>query len=164
MRSVMDKKNLVNNMISHLEDNLAEALIAANNAHKAATDDQSVAETQYDTLAIESSYLAEGMSRRINEFQLAIKIYKNLSLHEFTHDDAAALGAMIQLAEDKARKHWFFIGPNTGGFHAFIEEQSITVITPQSPMGKALLGKYVDDDVYMKQGNNEMNDVIISIY
>jgi transcription elongation GreA/GreB family factor len=160
----MNKKKFVENVICHLKSKLAEACIAADNAHKAATDDQSVAETQYDTLAIESSYLAEGQSRRITEFQLAIQRYKDLPLTNFTDDDAIAIGAMVQISSNKIRQHWFFIGPNSGGFRTMIDDLNVTVITPYSPMGIALLGKYQGDDVYMKQGNNELKDMIIKVY
>ena len=45
----MNKEKLITNIISHLENALSIAKHAANEAHLAATDDQSVAETQYDT-------------------------------------------------------------------------------------------------------------------
>ena len=68
----MDKEKIIQDILNYLRQELSIIQEAANNAHLAATDDQSVAETQYDTLAIEASYLAEGQSRRVDELKLSI--------------------------------------------------------------------------------------------
>jgi len=159
----MNKKALVKLIMSKLEQELNQAINAANEAHAAAVDDQSVAETQYDTLAIEASYLAEGQSRRVNELQMAINEYQVLNLLDFNENSAIALTALVQLSNDSQSLHWFFIGPAAGGFRCELSDQQITVITPQSPMGQALLGKYQNDDVDIKLGNSHLNDYIALI-
>ena len=74
----MNKNKILDAVLSYLYLELSHCEQAANNAHLAATDDQSVAETQYDTLAIESAYLAEGQSRRLIEFKVSIKRFITL--------------------------------------------------------------------------------------
>ena len=142
-------------------------MVAANNAHKAATDDQSVAETQYDTLAIEQSYLAEGRSRRVDEIRYAIK-----RLEHFNHDlsleqQKVMLGSLVQLEQDVLKQHWFFIAPTAGGYRCQLTPQdstiNITVITPQSPMGAALLGKELDEEAIISIGKNKIADFIAAI-
>ncbi len=49
---MFNKKQLVDVIVTALKQELQQAIDAANEAHAAAVDDQSVAETQYDTLAI----------------------------------------------------------------------------------------------------------------
>mgnify|MGYP000013954214 CR=1 FL=1 len=159
----INKKSLVTLISEELKQELNQAINAANEAHAAAVDDQSVAETQYDTLAIEASYLAEGQSRRVHELQTAINDYQVLNLLDFNENSAIALTALVQLSNDSQSLHWFFIGPAAGGFRCSFSEQQITVITPQSPMGQALLGKYQDDDVNIKLGNNQLSDYIASV-
>ena len=156
----INKPELVSLIKKSLEQELNQAISAANEAHAAAVDDQSVAETQYDTLAIEASYLAEGQSRRVQTLQTAIKAYQGLNLVSFDADTPIALSALVQLEQDSLNKHWFFIGPAAGGFRCELWENQITVITPQSPMGIALIGKYQDDDVDIKLGNNLLSDFI----
>ncbi len=173
---MFNKKQLIDVIISALTQELEQAINAANDAHAAAVDDQSVAETQYDTLAIEASYLAEGQSKRVREFQQAIEAYKSLgisldapldnplmnSIDKDNFDPSAyiALGALVQLSADSKANHWFFIGPAAGGFRCQLAEKNITVITPQSPMGMALLGKQQDDDVEVMLGANKVTDYI----
>ena len=158
-----NKKQLVDLVVTSLSKQLQQAIDAANEAHAAAVDDQSVAETQYDTLAIEASYLAEGQSRRVIEFQHAIDTYKALELIEFNNDSYIALGALVQLSADAETNHWFFIGPAAGGFRDQIAQHNITVITPQSPMGTALIGKQLDDDIEVMLGNNKLEDYIVTL-
>ena len=159
----IDKTALTSLVIKALKKELNQAINAANEAHAAAVDDQSVAETQYDTLAIEASYLAEGQSRRVQDLQNALQDYKDLSLIAFNENRPIALTALVQLFKDSHKQHWFFIGPAAGGFRCELSGQNITVITPQSPMGLALLDKYQGDDVDITLGTNQLRDYIFSI-
>lgn len=159
----IDKQALVALIINDLKQELNQAVNAANEAHAAAVDDQSVAETQYDTLAIEASYLAEGQSRRVQELQVATHSYQALTLPSFNKSSAIALTSLVQLSADSENKHWFFIGPAAGGFRCKIGEQHITVITPQSPMGRALIDKYQDDDIEVVLGDNKLTDDIACV-
>ncbi|MGV2870995.1 hypothetical protein [Colwellia sp. E150_009] len=155
---IIKKRTLTTLIINQLEQALAQAINAANEAHAAAVDDQSIAETQYDTLAIEASYLAEGQSRRVQELQTAIRKYQSLNLIDFDENKPIALTALVQLSNDKSSQHWFFIGPAAGGLRCAISGQQVTVITPQSPMGMALIGKYQEDEIDIKLGNKQLND------
>jgi len=156
----INKQALVALIISDLKQELNQAINAANEAHAAAVDDQSVAETQYDTLAIEASYLAEGQSRRVQELQAAINDYHDLKLLDFDEDKPITHSALVQLNADSQDKHWFFIGPAAGGFRCKLTEQHITVITPKSPMGLAIKGKFLDDDIEVMLGSNKLTDYI----
>ncbi len=159
----MNKKQIISDILGYLEQELLATKIAANNAHLAATDDQSVAETQYDTLAIEASYLAEGQSRRVEEIQQAKNEIKRLAIRNFEEDEAVSLGALVQLSKDHCRNQWFFIATVAGGFRGVLGEQHYTVITPSSPMAKVLIGKYLDDEVELMIGANILHDEIIAI-
>lgn len=160
---MINKNQLVELIISSLNYDLQHAIGAANEAHAAAVDDESVAETQYDTLAIEAGYLAQGQSKRVQEFQQAINAYTDLEITYFSEKSKISMGALVQLGADIKTKSWFFIGPAAGGFRCQVAEQAITVITPQSPMGAALLGKQIDDDIEIMLGNNKLEDFIESI-
>ena len=159
----INKQALVALIISELKQELNQAISAANEAHAAAVDDQSVAETQYDTLAIEASYLAEGQSRRVQELQSAIKDYQRLTLVNFDENTPIALTALVKLSADNQAQQWFFLGCSAGGFRCQLNAQSITVITPQSPMGLALTGKFQDDDIEAMLGNSKLSDYIAAV-
>ncbi len=162
-QETINKKSLIRLITAELKKELDQAISAANEAHSAAVDDQSVAETQYDTLAIEAGYLAEGQSRRVRELQAAIDDYRLLNLVDFDENSPVSTTALVQLSKDSRNRHWFFIGPAAGGFRCQLAEQQITVITPQSPMGVELIGKYQDDDIEIALGNSNLTDYIAKI-
>jgi len=158
----MNKSLLIPIIINYLQKELTNCELAAANAHLAATDDQSIAETQYDTLAIESAYLAEGQSKRIIEFKAAILAFQQLSLDKVANN-IVALGSVVQLNEDVKCNHRFFIAPAAAGYRFSIDDENFTVITPNSPMGVALLGKQVDDEIELSIGDNKLIDEIIAV-
>jgi len=159
------KKLLTKKITTHLQQELSILLLAADNAHRAATDDQSIAETQYDTLAIEASYLAEGQSRRVTELKQSIEAFKQLDITEDIVKDnhKVRLGTLVQLSENEAANHWFFLAPAAAGFRCKVAHKNITVVTPYSPIGMALMGKQLDDEIELKLDNNLLNDVISEI-
>jgi transcription elongation GreA/GreB family factor len=167
----LDKNIIIAKVISQLQQELTLALVAADNAHKAATDDQSVAETQYDTLAIEQSYLAEGQSRRVDEIRYAIKMLTSfqldLSFDRTLNQENVKMGSLVQLEQDIAKQHWFFIAPVAGGYRYQLalnaSINNVTVITPQSPMGATLLDKELDDEISLAIGSNKITDFITAI-
>jgi len=154
-----------------LEDKLKGAQFAAKQAHDAAIDDQSVAETQYDTLAIESAYLAEGQSRRIEQYhdeliQLERVIEKLSREHSAPHaqdsiiinSNKVKIGELVTIAaidENRSEsseplKHYYLM-PIAAGLEISLDMDSkticFTVITPQSPLGKRLLGCELGEEV-----------------
>jgi len=159
------KAAYIEQIISHLAKELQQAMAAASEAHAAATDDQSVAETQYDTLAIEAGYLAHGQSQRAYEYQQGIIAYKALakSLEEHPLVEEINLGTLVQLNEDEQLNKWYFLGPAAGGFSFKVHNFTVTVITPQSPLGAALMGKIVEDDIRLTLGSRQLDDYISQI-
>lgn len=160
---MINKKELVQCIINALTRELQQALSAANEAHAAAVDDQSVAETQYDTLAIEAGYLAEGQSKRVMEFQGSINVLTALTLPEVNENSIISQGNLVQLAQEESRRQWYFISPVAGGFQCQQNQENITVITPKSPMGDALLGKQLDDDIDLVIADRSLNDYILHV-
>lgn len=159
----MNKTSLIHSIKAHLQTELAILLQAAELAHAAAVDEQSIAETQYDTLAIEAGYLAEGQSKRALAIQAEIKTLELLTIRDFNESTPINLGALVQLSHDESKQHWFFILPVAAGYKGEFNEHSYTVITPQSPMGKALINQYQDDDINLLIGTKPLNDFIQNI-
>jgi transcription elongation GreA/GreB family factor len=159
----MYKKELLNNIIKHLSTELENSELAAKNAHLAATDDQSVAETQYDTLAIEASYLAEGQSRRVDEIKYSLHLFEQLAKQEESTNSQVKVGSLVQLEKDTSENAWFYIGPAAGGFTCEINGLTFTLITPKSPMGSALINKEEADEVTIQLGSNTIVDYIDTI-
>jgi len=164
-----EKLNLeIKRVLAH---KLKEAEYAAKQAHDAAIDDQSVAETQYDTLAIESAYLAEGQSRRIEQYrdelmQLDHVIEKLARAHsslpatssimngqnKVKVGDLVTITVLDEYGNESAEqlKHYYLM-PIAPGLEISQTVDSkarcFTVITPQSPLGARLLGCELDEEI-----------------
>lgn len=140
------KKNLTHQLIVALEAIYQTALTAAKRAHSTATDKANIAENKYDTLGLEAAYLAEGHANRAAECKVDIDTVKNLVVKDYAIDDAIALGTLVGLLDQDAKPLLLFLAPVSGGIKFEFESRSILVITQSSPLGKQLLGKYVDDE------------------
>ncbi|MGL6260269.1 hypothetical protein [Vibrio sp. WXL103] len=134
-----DKHLLRQSLIETLEISRQTALNAADSAHDDATHEQSVAETQYDTVGLEAAYLAHGQSQRVADCTAMIERLKSMVLRDFDADDEIELGALVCLNDGMTC--WFL--PVCGGVK--LANGKVVVITPQSPLGQMLDGAECDE-------------------
>ncbi|KZN30266.1 hypothetical protein N480_04790 [Pseudoalteromonas luteoviolacea S2607] len=135
-----------------LEGKLYEARAAADSARQDAIHEQSAAETQYDSLSIESGYLAEGQSERVEQAISAINAFKETySLNTAEH---VVEGALVQVSnEETPASNWYYIGPAEGGLKIEIESINVMILTLASPLGQAIAGKSLGDEVEFNFNN-----------
>jgi transcription elongation GreA/GreB family factor len=148
-------------IIDQLRRDLALQVNAAQLARDEATHEESRPENKYDTHSQEAAYLAEGQARLAAEIEAGVAHYTAMPLPDFGPADVIALGAIVEIGDGR-RNSWFFVGPRAGGMELTIEGQSILVLTPQSPLGRQLLGKRVGDTVQLP-GRSAATPRIISI-
>lgn len=140
----MDKSAIVAAVTETLERELAIATQAALEAADSATNEESRPENKYDTRGLEASYVASAQAHYAKDLKAALQAYRNLSASEFPAGRSLALGALATTLSAHGRER-FFLGPARGGLEIPSEEGPITVVTPQSPLGRSLLGKQVGE-------------------
>ncbi|PMO54806.1 hypothetical protein BCT07_15975 [Vibrio breoganii] len=128
---MIDKEQLRQSLLSTLNRQREIALAAAESAHDAATHEQSVAETQYDTVGLEAAYLAHGQSQRVADCDAMINQLSSMVFRDFDEYDGIDIGALVTI--DNKMVCWFL--PICGGYKL---EQDVVVITPHSPLGQML--------------------------
>ena len=96
--------------------------------------------------AQEAAYLAEGQAKLVAELRASIALYQGLALPVFTSAQPIGLGAVVTL-DAAGRKTRYFLGPRNGGIEVAFDGEDIIVVTPQSPLGRLLLGRRVGDTV-----------------
>ena len=74
------KSKLLDRIRSELRAHFDRLTGAARDAHAAATDPGSKAESKYDTRNLEASYLAKGQARQVEEVAEAVRIFDSLVL------------------------------------------------------------------------------------
>ncbi|BBN81400.1 hypothetical protein PA25_13850 [Pseudoalteromonas sp. A25] len=155
----MNKSHVIEHIKFALEAKLSDAKQAAKSAHTDATHEQSAAETQYDSLSIESGYLAHGQSERVNEAHKSIKLFSQS--YDIQASPKVVLGSLIQAIDIEDRVHWFYFGPSEGGLKIYLKQALVLVITPSSPIGKAMHNKCKGDECeYVASGQSHCYQII----
>ena len=91
-------------------------------------------------------------ARRVEEIRQALKNCRAMPLAPYDAASGIQIGALIQLEADNGSAQWLFLAPDAAGLKLEHVGQTITVITPRSPLGAALLGKQLDDEVQINVG------------
>lgn len=144
---MIDKAQLRTALLRKLNDDLALLTEAALLARDEAIDEESRAESKWDTRGQEAAYLAEGQANLAQELREAIQLWETLELPTSeTVNPAIQLGRIFVIDQKPADLHGW-IGPRAGGAEFEFEGATYTVVTPSSPLGRAVLGKRVDDFV-----------------
>lgn len=156
----MDKSKLVELIILRLESDLVLAMSAAKSAHEASTNEETRPDNKYDTLSLESSYIAQGHANRAQQLRKAIDNYKKLSLRDFSNNQPLAMTALVTIEYEDETSRTLFIGPDSGGLKCVVGQQEIVVITAASPLCKALLGRHVGEVVTIGRENDQEFEIV----
>jgi len=142
----MDKSLLLSAIVGEITSALNNSLAAAEQARATATNKENAAENKYDTLGLEAAYLAHGQSERVLQLEKDLAAY--VFLRDRLHDSTMVeVGSLLRLEHVTGESRFLFIGPASGGLVINVHDVAVTVITTDSPLGKALLGAVIEDDV-----------------
>jgi transcription elongation GreA/GreB family factor len=143
----LKKSFLRDAILRQLQLELARQTTAAEMARDEAISEESQPENKWDTHSQEAAYLAEGQSRLVTEIGASLNVYATVPLREFKSDEAIAIGAVVELESSDGKHTWYFLGPRAGGLELEYEGRSLLVVTPQSPLGRNLIGRRTGDQV-----------------
>ncbi|MET0591135.1 MAG: transcription elongation factor GreAB [Polyangiaceae bacterium] len=141
-----DKRKVMNALLQLLTELSVKATNAANTTREGATHPEAKPENDKDTRALEQSYLARGQALRVIELNDEIQLLRTMPLRSFGAADPVAVGALVTLESEKDSRCVFLV-PRGGGNELSIDGTTVFVVTPQSRLGAAVLGRTVDDDV-----------------
>jgi transcription elongation GreA/GreB family factor len=141
-----DKSALKAELISQLTAAHEAAQRAHAAAHEGATHEEARPENDKDTRGLEQSYLARGQAQRVAELEAGLASVSALALRTFGPGAPVAMSALVSVDEDGGEAR-LWLAPAGGGS---VLAGGVQVVTPGSPLGKALLGKRVDDEVELR--------------
>ncbi|EGQ9494441.1 transcription elongation factor [Vibrio parahaemolyticus] len=159
----MNKAELIQIIIYQLEEKLRIAHASTQRAIDAATDEETVPEHKYDTLALEASYLAHGQAMRVQESEGELRQYRSMVIRDFT-DAPIGVGAYVVLVDENNIEKRFFIGPCSGGLTVAWQDLEVFVLTAKSPLGRALLGKEEGEEFEMKIGDKTTCYEVVTVF
>lgn len=151
----MDKRFLVEQLAERLRESATVARRAGQAAAEIAREGATPAEKREDArVALEFSSLAKGQSER------AARVAAELRQLDVFHPPTLApnapitVGAIVEV-EDEALGRTFFLAPVGAGIELTGPggDGFLSVVTPVSPVGKAVLGRRVGDSIEVTVAN-----------
>ena len=146
----MDKFLLQQQVLEQLAEDLRQAEQAARVAHETATHEENIAENKYDTLGLEAAYLATGQARRAEAIRQAMATWRQFRPRPYDASQGIRLGALVCLVDADDHQQQVFLGPDGGSMRLVCGAQIVQVISCDSPLGRAMLGKCEGDEVTMQ--------------
>lgn len=122
----MDKRSVIRMIQSHLEDELSERRA--------------------------SDSISRSPSPELQELERAVLMYRFLPIRDFTDEDVVAPASLVEL-ELSGRHLWVLVVPNHGGLVTSHEGRPVQVVTPNSPLGEAMLGKKTGESFTVEAGS-----------
>jgi transcription elongation GreA/GreB family factor len=92
-----------------------------------------------------------------------MKVYESLTVKNFAADEPIDVTALVELDTDDTRCI-YFIGPRNGGLELKMGRKEVTVITPQSPLGRNIMGKKAGQRWTTKLGGSSVKYHIVSVH
>jgi transcription elongation GreA/GreB family factor len=144
--SRLDKKALLARLREAVAQDLEAATRAAKDAADAATHEENKPENDKDMRSTEASYLARGQADRVRELERCDDALRSLGVRAFNPQDPITAGALVVVDRDGTTAA-YLLAPAGGGMRVTAEGVQVQVVTPQSPLGRALVGRATGDVV-----------------
>ena len=156
MAARRSKLDLRAQLLAQLEEQLATARAAHAAATEGAISDEARPENDKDTRGLEQSYLARGHAQRVADLETAVTVTAKMTIERLAK---VAIGALVVVEEDE-RARSIYVAPHGGGL---VLAGDVTVVTPTSPMGRALLGRAAEDECELVAGGAQRTLLITEV-
>jgi len=151
----MQKDEVIAALIAALETELAAAEHASRDAASYATDEESRAESKWDTQGLEASYLAAGQAGQAKQLLNALSQLKGQRSELEQPCRVVQRGTLAQCQIGRTTD-WFFFAPSGGGETLKLDSGEVTVITQESPLARSLVGCMAGSDFTLPNGAGGM--------
>jgi len=159
MGNSLDKKKILEMLVSKIRVDLAKAQEAYESSRSLNQGDDMKQEGKYDTRAIEAGYLAGAQMKRVEELKIELQSIEKFVLQDHPMRETIAVGAIVEL-ELNGRTQLYFISTAAGGTSLLINSVKILVITSSSPLGSELIGRR-EGDRFEVQTPSELREYLI---
>jgi transcription elongation GreA/GreB family factor len=156
------KTEVIQKFIEAIEAELLILKNAAKDTASYATDPENKPENKYDTRGLEASYLAGAQAQRVAEMQDVLLCFRTQALKKFHTSAVVSIGALVQVITAE-KIQYLLIMPLGGGQTIRFLDQTVQVVTPTSPLGKALIGQPVGEFITILAGGQKREYEIASI-
>lgn len=145
----LDKADLLAQLTAHLQASARDARQAMEEAALEAKEGATPAEKREDArVSLEQSGLARGHQARLTRVLADLTQLESFAPKPFAPKARIDLGAVVEVESDDAGRT-FFLAPVGAGIelHGTGGDGFLSVVTPTSPFGRAIIGRTVGDVV-----------------
>ena len=152
------KRTILDAILKDLEVELIRQYSANENSSLGAMHSAPNAEKQRDTTGLEAAYLAHGYAMQCTTLAKQIEELKALEIENFTGQEID-LGALVEV-EMNGETELYMLLHCGGGSEVIVDGRLISVITPESPLGEALMGNIEVGSFSIRTG---MDGIILGV-
>jgi len=147
----MNKVGFLDSLIDSLRREALHAVNASADAADYATNNESRAESKWDTQCIEASYLAVGQASQARQWADAVEVLQSQRDTLLRRNIDISLGALFKCDLAGCAAVFFFSGV-AGGQVITVNGIEVTVITAHSPLAKCLRGLKIGETFTLPNG------------
>lgn len=142
---MIDKRVLIDELRKRLEEERATMTRIALEAAAAVAHEDNKPENDKDMRSTEASYLARGQAERAREVERSLGMLSSMVVRSFGPGEKIAAMALVELLQGKTTLVCLVL-PVAGGQRIHQNGVEVQVVTPTSPLGKALMGLAEGDE------------------
>lgn len=159
-KTSLDKNAILQKLVASLVESRDRVSSAQKLSQEGVTHEDARSEGDKDMRATEASYVARGQAMRVEALEADLARVQALKVREFGEKDPIALGALVTVESDEGQR-LVFVAPAGGGVRLEEAGQTVHVVTPSSPLGRALIGARRGEAIaYERAGASEEVEVI----
>lgn len=158
-----NKANLRAALLAELREQLETVRAAQKATHEGATHEEMRPEGIKDMRSTEVSYLARGQAERVVTLMEEVALVERMDLRSFAPEAAIAVSALVRVESETGATSLYWLAPAGGGVKLRVENAAVTVVTPRSPLGRALLGATVGDEIELATAQGQRLETVIAL-
>lgn len=140
-------------LFRRIEESIKKEIARTEKARKDSQDDANKHKgkmaSRYDTFKEEAQYMASAYEARLAELSSSLILVQGLleNIQTVQTTKSVRVGSVVFLQSEGGEKNCYLLAPAGGGIQFMTEDIEISVVTPSSPIGRALLGKKIGDKI-----------------
>lgn len=158
--SIEGKRKLLKKLYKIAQHKECDMKISSKSAQERANEAEGATKSRYDTFKEEGQYLAGGLKIRHQELVADICTIRAALSESFVIQKRVSMYSIVEVEYEAGNEKKLFIVPVLGGE---IIDDEISLITPQSPIGKAIWDKEEGSEFELSLNNRSIKGEIISI-
>ena len=164
---MIDKRALLAVLLSEVERDRDALMRRQRDTAAGATHEECRSEHAKDTRATEQSYLARGLAERVEALEQTARVLAGLEPTDFAPSDPVGVTALVRIEEEDGEGSdlpviWWLL-PVAGGRTLGFEGQTLRIVTPAAPLGRALIGLAAGDEASFRSPRGTRHFVVLSV-